>query len=114
MSTALAPAITLLVADLQRFASLLDSVLFRELWRAVAVATTRTVFNNVVTEAHFSEQVFKTISVIVPAWRASTQSHPDDLRHLPAAHAAPCSARACTGTAHQPDRAASSYEQAAA
>ena len=57
MSAALAPGISLLVADLQRMVGLLDAVLFRELWRAVAVATTRTLFNDVVTECFFSEQV---------------------------------------------------------
>lgn len=58
-SASLTPAISILIGDLQRYASLLDSVVFRELWRAVAVATTRTVFNNVVTEARFSQQVQK-------------------------------------------------------
>ena len=57
MSAALAPGISLLVADLQRMVGLLDAVLFQELWRAVAVATTRTLFNDVVTECFFCEQV---------------------------------------------------------
>ena len=57
MSAALSPGVALLVADLQRMVGLLDAVLFRELWRAVAVATTRTLFNDVVTECFFSQQV---------------------------------------------------------
>lgn len=56
-SPALAPAIGELAAALARLAGALDAVAFRDLWRAVAVAATRLLFNEVATEAHFSRAV---------------------------------------------------------
>lgn len=56
-SPALAPAVAELAAALARLAGALDAVAFRDLWRAVAVAATRLLFNEVATEAHFSRAV---------------------------------------------------------
>ena len=46
-----------LSADLDRLAGYLDSVLFRDVWRAVACAITMALYNDVATEARFSQQV---------------------------------------------------------
>ena len=56
-SPALAPAAAELAATLARLAAALDAVAFRDLWRAVAVAATRLLFNEVATEARFSPAV---------------------------------------------------------
>lgn len=57
MSQRLAPAITAAAEGLARLAAHLDAVAFREVWRAVAVALNRTLYNDIATEAAFSPQV---------------------------------------------------------
>lgn len=57
VSPRLAPAITAAAQGLARLAVHLDAVAFREVWRAVAVALNRMLYNDVATEAAFSPQV---------------------------------------------------------
>lgn len=57
VSPRLAPAVTAAAEGLARLAANLDAVAFREVWRAVAVALNRTLYNDVATEAAFSPQV---------------------------------------------------------
>ena len=75
-SPALAPAVAELAAALARLAGALDAVAFRDLWRAVAVAATRLLFNEVATEARFSRAVRPAVSWPVAAhalgWRCVT------------------------------------------
>ncbi len=56
VSPRLVRALEGLGANLGRLAAALDGVVFRDTWRAVAVAATRAMFNDVATEARFSEQ----------------------------------------------------------
>ena len=70
MSPRLVRALEGLGANLGRLAAALDGVVFRDTWRAVAVAATRAIFNDVATEARFSEQarplrLFRTSRVCV-------------------------------------------------
>ncbi|KAK9798572.1 hypothetical protein WJX73_010536 [Symbiochloris irregularis] len=55
-SPSLDPGIRGLEADLVRLSTVLDAVLFRQLWRFVAVGIQHSLFNEVATEAHFSQQ----------------------------------------------------------
>ena len=57
LTPGLAPALAELGGALARLAAALDAVAFRDLWRAVAVAATRLLFNEVATEARFSRSV---------------------------------------------------------
>eukprot|EP00803_Ostreobium_quekettii_P009891 evm.model.scf_51.2 EVM.evm.TU.scf_51.2 scf_51:8051-18111(-) len=52
----LAEAVLQLHERFVMLSNLLDVVCFREVWRAVAMAATRVMFNDVATEAHFSQQ----------------------------------------------------------
>lgn len=57
ISPALQGAISGLQDDVQRLSGLLDSVLFRQVWRYVTVGIQHSLFNGVATEARFSQQV---------------------------------------------------------
>lgn len=57
LSLGLAAAVRGLEGDLARLSVLLDAVLFRQLWRFAAVGIQQTLFNEVATEAQFSQQV---------------------------------------------------------
>ena len=46
-----------LAANLQTLSISLDAVVFRDTWRAVAVAAMRLLFNDIATEAQFSPEV---------------------------------------------------------
>lgn len=57
MSARLASAVTGVADSLAVLAGHLDAVAFRDVWRAVAVAANRLLYNDVATEASFSAQV---------------------------------------------------------
>lgn len=57
ISPRLQPALEALSASLQTLSASLDAVVFSDTWRAAAIAITRTMFNDVATEAHFSAEV---------------------------------------------------------
>lgn len=57
VSPRLQPALEALAASLQHLSASLDAVVFSDMWRAAAVAITRTIFNDVATEARFSAEV---------------------------------------------------------
>ena len=46
-----------LSAALHTLSMSLDAVVFRDTWRAVAIAVMRLLFNDIATEAHFSPEV---------------------------------------------------------
>lgn len=57
VSPRLAPALVGATDSLALLAANLDAVAFRDVWRAVAVAANRLLYNDVATEASFSPQV---------------------------------------------------------
>lgn len=65
VSARLMPAVTGAAEGLARLAGHLDAVCFREVWRAVAVALNRTLYNDVATEAGFSPQVGTLVALLV-------------------------------------------------
>ncbi len=83
-SPGLAPALAELGGALARLAGALDAVAFRYLWRAVAVAATRLLFNEVATEARFSAAVRPALG---PAPRPAPLARPG-ARPAPSAAAA--------------------------
>lgn len=60
MSLRLRPALESLSESLQVLSARLDAVVFSDTWRAAAIAITRTMFNDVATEARFSAEVLPT------------------------------------------------------
>ena len=57
VSPQLKPALLALDDTLKLLASELDAVVFRDTWKAIAVAINRELYNDVATEAKFSFQV---------------------------------------------------------
>ncbi len=57
VSARLRPALEGLADQLARLSRHMDQVVFRDMWRAVAVAANRMMYNDVATEAQFSAEV---------------------------------------------------------
>jgi hypothetical protein len=57
ISPRLSSAVTIAADTLSLLAAHMDAVVFREVWRAFAVAANRLLYNDVATEAGFSQEV---------------------------------------------------------
>jgi hypothetical protein len=57
VSARLRPALEGLADQLSRLSRHMDQVVFRDMWRAVAVAANRFMYNDIATEAQFSAEV---------------------------------------------------------
>ena len=57
LSAGLRKGVDDLQTDLARLSQVLDAVLFRDMWKGLAAALNRLVFNGLITEARFSPQV---------------------------------------------------------
>eukprot|EP00884_Botryococcus_braunii_P018181 jgi/Botrbrau1/5046/Bobra.37_1s0012.1 len=82
VSLKLKPALEGLAATLALLADHMDQVVFREMWRAVAVAANRMMYNEIATEARFSSRGARQFSVDVAALRGVFQAYTP----RPAAH----------------------------
>ena len=60
LSAGLRKGVDDLQTDLARLSQVLDAVLFRDMWKGLAAALNRLVFNGLITEARFSPQVQST------------------------------------------------------
>lgn len=65
MSISLRKALEDLRSDLGRLSASMDAVVFCDMWRAIAAAITRLMFNEVATEAHFTTEVRKNLNPTV-------------------------------------------------
>ena len=63
VSAQLKPALIGLNDTLKLLASVLDAVVFRDTWKAIAVAVNRELYNSVATEAKFSLQVSAILAI---------------------------------------------------
>ncbi|KAK9906635.1 hypothetical protein WJX75_005264 [Coccomyxa subellipsoidea] len=102
ISPRLQPALESLATSLQTLSASLDAVVFSDTWRAAAIAITRTMFNDVATEAHFTAEgasQFQTdVSGLIAVFQPYTPRPAAHLREL---------AEACTLLTLEPDQAAS-------
>ncbi|BDA46253.1 probable RAD50-interacting protein 1 [Coccomyxa sp. Obi] len=102
VSLRLRPALESLSESLQNLSASLDAVVFSDTWRAAAIAITRTMFNDVATEARFSAEgavQFQTdVSGLIAVFQPYTPRPAAHLREL---------AEACTLLTLEPDQAAS-------